>query len=108
MKRLFVTLAMLAALCLATAAPALAGAAPSAPAPPAASTRSIDINTASAAELEALPGIGPALAKRIVEHREANGPFAKVDDLLVVKGVGPKLLGRIRDQITVGAAKGAK
>jgi competence protein ComEA len=107
-KHLVVTLALLTTLCLSAAAPAFAGSPPPAGAPAAAVARSIDINTASAAELETLPGIGPALAKRIVEHRQANGPFAKVDDLQAVKGVGPKLLGRIRDQITVSPAKGAK
>lgn len=61
----------------------------------------IDLNRASAVELESLPGIGPALAKRIVEYRAREGPFRQVEDLLKVKGVGPKLLARIRPYLTV-------
>ncbi|MBO8142723.1 MAG: helix-hairpin-helix domain-containing protein [Firmicutes bacterium] len=61
----------------------------------------IDINRAQAAELERLPGIGPALAKRIVEYRELWGPFDEVDDILEVPGIGPVTLARIRDLIRV-------
>lgn len=56
----------------------------------------VNVNTATAADLERLPGIGPVLARRIVEHREAKGLFRRLDDLLEVKGVGPKLLRRIQ------------
>lgn len=49
----------------------------------------IDVNSASAAELELLPRIGPTLAERIVEHRESNGPFETLDDLDDVFGIGP-------------------
>lgn len=62
----------------------------------------LNVNTATAAELEALPGIGPTLAARIVEDRQTNGPFATVDDLKRVKGIGDKLLERIRPYVTVG------
>ena len=62
----------------------------------------LDINRASAEELEELPGIGPELARRIVAYREAHGPFAAVEDLLRVPGIGPVTLARIRDLITVG------
>ncbi|GAA1484822.1 ComEA family DNA-binding protein [Brachybacterium fresconis] len=61
----------------------------------------IDLNTADATELEALPGVGPAIAQRIVEHREKNGPFASVDALLEVSGIGPATLEEIRGQATV-------
>lgn len=61
----------------------------------------IDINTASAAQLEELPGVGPAIAQRIVEHREAEGPFASVDDLEDVPGIGPATLEKMRDRATV-------
>ena len=60
----------------------------------------LNINTATAAQLETLDGIGPVLAQRIVEYREANGPFASVDGLLEVKGLGPGILEAIRPQIT--------
>lgn len=61
----------------------------------------IDLNTAGAAELEELPGVGPAIAQRIVEHREKNGPFPAVDGLLEVSGIGPATLEEIRGRATV-------
>jgi competence protein ComEA len=61
----------------------------------------VDINRAAAADLEALPGIGPALAARIVAHRDANGPFGGPEDLLAVSGIGEKTLARFQDQIAV-------
>ncbi len=62
----------------------------------------ININLASAADLEALPRIGPALAQRIVDYRAAHGPFARVEDLLLVDGIGAATLEEIRPLITVG------
>lgn len=64
----------------------------------------VNINTASAAELELLPGVGPALAGRIVAHREANGAFKSVDDLILVRGIGEKSLERIRPYVTTSGA----
>ena len=61
----------------------------------------ININRASAEELEALPGIGPVLAARIVAYREEHGPFRSVEDLLRIPGIGPATLERIREMITV-------
>ncbi len=63
----------------------------------------IDINRAGVAELQSIKGIGPSLAKRIVDHRKQEGPFSKIEDLLAVKGVGPKLLDRIRSRVVVKA-----
>ncbi|WP_332675679.1 ComEA family DNA-binding protein [Aromatoleum sp.] len=65
----------------------------------------VDINTADATALEEVKGIGPARAKAIVEYRTANGPFASVDDLTKVSGIGDKSVNQLRDQVTVGAAK---
>ena len=65
----------------------------------------VNLNTAGAAELEALPGIGPSYARRIVEYREKNGPFKRVEDLLNVQGIGDKTLERIRDKVTVSSGK---
>ena len=59
----------------------------------------IAINRASARDLEALPGVGPALAKRIVEERERSGPFRSPRDLLRVKGIGPKKQVLIQDRV---------
>ena len=59
----------------------------------------IDVNSANADSLETLPGIGPARARAIVEHRQANGPFAGVDDLTEVRGIGEGILDSIRDLI---------
>jgi competence protein ComEA len=60
----------------------------------------VDLNAATASELEALPGIGPATAAAIVEHRENQGPFASVDDLDAVRGIGPAKLAALRDLVT--------
>jgi len=61
----------------------------------------ININSASATELELLSGIGEVLAATIVEYRNTNGPFASVEDLMDVSGIGPATLDEIRDQVTV-------
>lgn len=62
----------------------------------------VPLNSATAAELEALPGIGPATAAAIVAWREANGPFTAVDQLLDVRGIGPAKFEAIRDLVVVG------
>jgi competence protein ComEA len=61
----------------------------------------IDINRASASELERLPGVGPATAAAIIGHREQHGPFAQVDDLLSVRGIGEAKLAALRDLVHV-------
>ncbi len=61
----------------------------------------IDPNLATNADLEALPGIGPVLAGRIVEFREEQGPFQKIENLLEVKGMGPKILEKIRPYVVI-------
>ncbi len=61
----------------------------------------ININTADATQLESLSGIGEVLAQRIIDYRTEHGPFATVDDLDNVSGIGPATLAEIRDQITV-------
>ncbi|MXW95295.1 MAG: ComEA family DNA-binding protein [Acidimicrobiaceae bacterium] len=62
----------------------------------------LNVNTADAAALEELPGIGPALAAAIVEHRRQSGPFTTVEELVEVSGIGPAKLERIRPLATVG------
>jgi competence protein ComEA len=68
----------------------------------------ININTASIEELEALPGIGPELASRIVTYRNTYGPFAKIEVILAVSGIGPKTLEKIKDLITVTTPGGSE
>jgi competence protein ComEA len=62
----------------------------------------IDLNQADEAQLAAVPGLGEVLAGRIVAHREDNGPFAAVDDLRAVRGIGPATLERVRRFLQVG------
>lgn len=64
------------------------------------SAQRVDLNSAGSEELQSLPGVGPALAARIVAFRQENGPFRTVDDLLAVKGIGPKMLEKLRDKLT--------
>ena len=65
----------------------------------------VNINTAPAGELEALPGIGAKTAARIVDYRQKNGPFKKIEELMNVRGVGEKNFLKLKPQITVSAAK---
>jgi len=66
----------------------------------------VDVNTASAQELQSVPGIDQTLAQNIVSYREANGPFTSVDDLIKVSGMDQQKLDSIRGSITVGPASG--
>ncbi|OFP34580.1 ComEA family DNA-binding protein [Corynebacterium sp. HMSC071B10] len=59
----------------------------------------LSLNTATAAELTALPGVGEATAQAIVQHRETNGPFAKSEDLMDVKGIGPAKFEALKDLV---------
>lgn len=61
----------------------------------------VNVNTATAGELESLPGVGPATAAAIVDDRTRNGPFASVDELERVPGIGPTKLAALREQVTV-------
>lgn len=65
----------------------------------------ININTASKDELMQLEGVGTVIAERIVEYREANGPFKAPEDIVNVKGIGPSTYEKNKDRITVGQAK---
>jgi len=61
----------------------------------------VNINTATQAELEGLNGIGPAKAKAIIDYRQKNGGFKSVDDLSNVKGIGPSILKKVRNDVSV-------
>lgn len=65
------------------------------------SSQLVNINAAGLEQLDSLPGIGPVLAQRIIDFREENGPFTSVDELQNVSGVGPAVMAKIKDQVTV-------
>jgi len=62
----------------------------------------ININTAGASELQQVPGIGPSTAQKILDTRKSYGAFKSVDDLLAIKGIGPKKLEKMRKYLTIG------
>lgn len=68
---------------------------------PQSSNTLIDLNSASSIELDALPGVGPATAKAIIDYRTSQGKFSRVEDLLNVAGIGPAKLAALRDLVTV-------
>ena len=108
MFRTTLSLVALASLFAALPFPAVAQNAPAARAtakPAAAAAAVVNINTASAAELNALPGIGAKTAALIVEYRQKNGLFKKIEDLMNVRGIGEKNFLKLKPQLTVGAAK---
>lgn len=63
----------------------------------------LDLNRASASDLEAVPGIGPVLATRIVEYRQTHGPFGKLEDLVEINGIGPENFEKIRPYLEIPA-----
>ncbi|WP_305041569.1 ComEA family DNA-binding protein [Geoalkalibacter sp.] len=97
MKKLVYSFVLVLMIALGAGAPALAQ---SAAGQQVAQAALINVNTASAQELETLPGIGAVKAQKIVAHREAKR-FTSVDDLLAVEGIGAATLERIRSQVTV-------
>jgi comEA protein len=62
----------------------------------------ININTASLAELQKLPRIGPVIAQKILDYRKENGNFKKIEDLLKIQGIGEKTFNQLKDMVTVG------
>jgi competence protein ComEA len=61
----------------------------------------VNLNTAEASELETLPGIGPAKAEAIIEHRETNGPYKSIEDLKLISGIGDKTFDKLKELISV-------
>jgi competence protein ComEA len=77
-----------------------------APKPAPAEPLVLNLNSATATELEKLPGVGPATAARIVEYRQKNGAFKKIEDLMNVRGIGEKTFLSLKPLITVAPPKG--
>ena len=74
---------------------------------PAATGEVVNLNTATAAQIAALPGIGEKTAKTIIEYREKNGGFKKIEELMNVKGIGEKSFLKLKPLVTVGEARPA-
>ncbi len=70
--------------------------------------RPVNLNTATSQELQQVPGIGPATADKILQMRKSYGAFKSVDDLLAIRGIGPKRLENMRKYLTVGKPAAAK
>ena len=102
MKLRRTNLAWAALICLSLAlAPLSALAQQSKASPKAVSTEKINLNTATAEQLQTLPGVGPSIAKRILDHRAKNGKFNKVEEILNVKGIGEKKFQKMKDRLVV-------
>jgi competence protein ComEA len=86
----------------------LAGQAKPAAAKAAALSSPININTATVAQLEGLPGIGARTAQAIVDQRQKNGPYKKIEELMNVKGIGEKSFLKLKPMITLGPEKAEK
>ena len=70
-------------------------------------TTVVNLNTATSAQIATLPGVGEKAAERIIEYREKNGGFKKIEELMNVKGIGEKSFLKLKPLITVGDAKPA-
>ena len=107
MHRLTFALVMFAmALIVAPSTSAAQGAKPAAAAKArATTTEPVNLNAATAAQLQTLPGVGAGTAQRIVDYRQKNGSFKKIEELMNVKGIGEKSFLKLKPLITVGAEK---
>ena len=96
------------AMVIGSVSPASAGQAKSKPKPAATVVTPVNLNTATAAELQALPGVGAATAKLIIEHRQKNGGFKKIEELMNIKGIGEKSFLKLKPMVTVTPEKSEK
>jgi competence protein ComEA len=105
MVHALVTLVVLAALALPSGAMAAPAQQAPAEASDAARAAAVNLNTATAAQLESLPGVGAKTAQRILEYRQKSGGFKKIEELMNVKGIGEKSFLKLKPHITVGTPK---
>ena len=104
MRSLFMVLALIVGVSMTVSAQQPKAAAARTPAAKQAATAAspVNLNTATQAQLETLPGIGPKAAQRILEYRQKNGGFKKAEDLMNVKGIGEKSFLKLKPQVTIG------
>ena len=106
MRHLIIVLLLVLSATLVPASPASAAAQDKpADAKTAAAPQLVNLNTAPAEQLERLPGVGPRTAARIIEYRQKNGGFKKIEELMNVRGIGEKAFLKMKPQLTVTAPK---